>query len=335
MYFISPIAKHSLAYSNISAEWLCASKQEKAFVAEPPFVHHSLLASKQLQVFSGVNSEFAQIYQQNRANSCIVFAGHPSCRIGEITQLIKLFDTSSRNTMICIEPDYQFNNVIAPFNFFFNTSSNTTGNGATPHMSVLNCPIDFHLNRNDILQLLQKIEPENVILPLHVAKELDMKAVQSSISGQIFTLDPLENILINNLKRKYEQAKLSDDLASEIYPKRMKGMNVARISARVHAKDGAYLLLPDAKSLTRGIEEKRTQQRMLFGDVTVERIVHSLQREGLDLHVEMKSFGVYEINIPVLKAIVTFCTEETEIDAPTKQIRDYLRKVVCGNFYIL
>ncbi|MNE67718.1 hypothetical protein D3C80_1633400 [compost metagenome] len=74
---------------------------------------------------------------------------------------------------------------------------------------------------------------------------------------------------------------------------------------------------------------------MLFGDVTVERIIHSLQSEGLDVRVDMESFGLYKISLPALNSIVTFSAEETQIDAPTKKIRDYLRKIVCANFYIL
>ena len=39
MYFISPVADSSLAYSNIYAEWLSSGKQSKVFLPEPPFPH--------------------------------------------------------------------------------------------------------------------------------------------------------------------------------------------------------------------------------------------------------------------------------------------------------
>lgn len=38
-YFISPIAKATLAYSNIYAEWLSSTKQAKAYQPEIPFPH--------------------------------------------------------------------------------------------------------------------------------------------------------------------------------------------------------------------------------------------------------------------------------------------------------
>jgi integrator complex subunit 9 len=325
MYFVSPTAKHSLAYSNISAEWLCGSKQDKAFVAEPPFAHHSLLVTRQLQVFENVGSEFAQVYHQNRANPCVIFAGHPSCRFGDILHLIKLFEKNSKNAMICIEPDYSFNNLIAPFQF------STPNFPIVDRMSVINCPVDFRLKRTEIQQLLKSIEPENVILPLHIAKQLDIKFIQQNLagSGKLFTLDPLGVLNVRNMKRKFEQAKISNDLANEIYPKQMKGMNVSRVSARLHAKDGNYTLLPIQQ------DTKLQNQQMLFGDVTVERIVHSLQSEGLDVDVVMKSYGLYQIDVPSLQSHVIFCTEETQINAPSKHIREYLRKVVCSNFYIL
>lgn len=39
IYFISPVADSSLAYSNIFAEWLCQSKQSKVYLPEAPFPH--------------------------------------------------------------------------------------------------------------------------------------------------------------------------------------------------------------------------------------------------------------------------------------------------------
>ena len=335
MFFVSPSAKHSLAYSNISSEWLCSQKQEKAFVAEPPFIHHNLLANKQLQVFPAMNAEFAQVYHQNRSNPCIIFTGHPSCRLGDVLPLIKLLGGNPRSAMLCIEPDFPVNNLTAPFDMHNGSKKNDL------HINIIHCPIDVKLKANEVHQLIKTIEPENLLLPLSVAQHLNIKILQGIVPGTIYTIGSMERTLIRSLTRKYEQAKVSDELANEIFPKQMKGMNVARISARVHAKDGAYLLLPDhkvpsASASSATTEEKRpTRQQMLFGDVTVERIIHSLQSEGLDVRVDMESFGLYKISLPALNSIVTFSAEETQIDAPTKKIRDYLRKIVCANFYIL
>merc|ERR1712130_238575 len=218
--------------------------------------------------------------------------------------------------MICIDPEYPFNNVMAPFDLANSPS------GLPEHMTVLHCPVDFRLKRAEIHHLIKTIEPENVLLPIHVARHLDIKSIQANITGKLYMVEPMGNISIRNLKRKFEQAKISDELAMEIFPKQMKGMNVSRIAARLHAKDGSYTLLPATQDLAQISSEKQAQ-KMLFGDVNVERIVHSLQSEGLDVNVAMQYYGMYNITVPSISANISFCTEETEINAPTKHIRDF------------
>lgn len=41
MFFISPVADSSLAYSNILAEWLSSVKQNKVYIPDEPFPHAS------------------------------------------------------------------------------------------------------------------------------------------------------------------------------------------------------------------------------------------------------------------------------------------------------
>ena len=43
MYFISPVADHSLAYSNILAEWLTSSKQSRVYIPEGIPRYHSII----------------------------------------------------------------------------------------------------------------------------------------------------------------------------------------------------------------------------------------------------------------------------------------------------
>lgn len=42
MFFISPVADSSLAYSNILAEWLSSVKQNKVYIPDEPFPHASI-----------------------------------------------------------------------------------------------------------------------------------------------------------------------------------------------------------------------------------------------------------------------------------------------------
>jgi integrator complex subunit 9 len=66
MFFISPVADSSLAYSNILAEWLSTAKQNKVYIPEEPFPHGSLVKNSRLKHFKhlyseGFSTEFRQV----------------------------------------------------------------------------------------------------------------------------------------------------------------------------------------------------------------------------------------------------------------------------------
>ncbi len=42
LFFVSPAADASLAYSNVMAEWLSAAKQNRVYLPEEPFPHGHL-----------------------------------------------------------------------------------------------------------------------------------------------------------------------------------------------------------------------------------------------------------------------------------------------------
>lgn len=66
MFFISPVADSSLAYSNILAEWLSSMKQNKVYIPDEPFPHASLVKNARLKHFKhiysdGFSAEFRQV----------------------------------------------------------------------------------------------------------------------------------------------------------------------------------------------------------------------------------------------------------------------------------
>lgn len=67
MFFISPVAENSLAYSNILAEWLSSTKQNKVYIPEEPFPHANLVKNARLKFFKHVFSEnFSSEFRQVR-----------------------------------------------------------------------------------------------------------------------------------------------------------------------------------------------------------------------------------------------------------------------------
>jgi Cft2 family RNA processing exonuclease len=65
MFFISPVADTSLAYSNILAEWLSSVKQNKVYVTEEPFPHGLLVKNNKLKHFKHIYSDgFSTDFQE-------------------------------------------------------------------------------------------------------------------------------------------------------------------------------------------------------------------------------------------------------------------------------
>ena len=65
MFFISPVADSSLAYSNIMAEWLTQNKQNRVYIPEEPFPHGALAKNGRLKSFRNLYDEnFSNEYRQ-------------------------------------------------------------------------------------------------------------------------------------------------------------------------------------------------------------------------------------------------------------------------------
>lgn len=65
MFFISPVADTSLAYSNILAEWLSSSKQNKVYVPDDPFPHAFYVRNSRLKFYKNIYSKsFTRDFRQ-------------------------------------------------------------------------------------------------------------------------------------------------------------------------------------------------------------------------------------------------------------------------------
>lgn len=65
MFFISPVADCSLAYSNILAEWLSSAKQNKVYIPDDPFPHAFYLRNSRLKFYKHIFSDgFSKDFRQ-------------------------------------------------------------------------------------------------------------------------------------------------------------------------------------------------------------------------------------------------------------------------------
>lgn len=131
VFFISPIAKQSLAYSTITGEWLNAKNLDKVYASDAPFTHNALMSGGLLDALDDVNEvlpfqsangrskgegsstggggglpQFRSATVFDLHQPCIVFTGHPSLRFGPVLQLLLRWYESSKNVMILTEPGF-------------------------------------------------------------------------------------------------------------------------------------------------------------------------------------------------------------------------------------
>lgn len=84
LYFISPVADSSLAYSNILAEWLSGGKQARVYLPEEPFPHAQLVRGGRLRHYPSLHhdafsADFRQVPSLFRS---LQFAGDNTDMIG-------------------------------------------------------------------------------------------------------------------------------------------------------------------------------------------------------------------------------------------------------------
>uniref|UniRef100_A0A8R1TPM1 Beta-Casp domain-containing protein n=1 Tax=Onchocerca volvulus TaxID=6282 RepID=A0A8R1TPM1_ONCVO len=111
VYFISPVAESTLAYSNIYAEWLSEKKQNMVNIPEEPFKHGLMSRNGRLKVYENIYDDFCR----QMRTPCVIFTGHPSLRIGNAVHFLEMWGNDSKNALIMTDPDYPIQNVYGPY----------------------------------------------------------------------------------------------------------------------------------------------------------------------------------------------------------------------------
>jgi integrator complex subunit 9 len=148
VYYVSPVAKSSLAYANIYAEWLCDTKQSRTFLPEPPFLHEDFVKSGRLKIFSNIyDGDFSSSFK----SPCIVFTGHPSLRCGPAVHLMEAWRSSSKNAVFITEPGLDHCNALLPYQPLT--------------MKAFYFPVDPRLNFMTANKLIKEAIPKSVVVP--------------------------------------------------------------------------------------------------------------------------------------------------------------------------
>ena len=307
MYFISPVADSSLAYSNIFSEWLSIGKQSKVYQMEDPFPHAHLTKTGRLKPFKSLHAEgFSTEYKQ----PCIVFCGHPSLRFGDAVHFVEMWGNNVQNAILFTEPEFDFLEALAPFQPLTIRS--------------FYCPIDTSLNYNQARKLINDLKPGNVVVP-----DAYLRPPVSAPHRTDLVLDLDETpitysehqVISLGLQRKLETASLSPDLALSLNPVTIRpGLNTATVSAVLHVQDNKYVL----KALAD--EEEASDHNLSrcypYGSLSVDDVVQRLAQAGLtDAKVE-EDAGGYIITLENEGMVLQIKDNSTHIISSNSKLRE-------------
>jgi len=342
IYFISPVGDALLAYSDIVAEWLCKSRQDKVYLPEPPYSHGEFIKAGKIKHFSNIyDGKFGQAFHQ----PCIIIGGHPSLRCGDMMHLTNAWKHDPKNAIIFIgtcslDPDYDWLRALAPFEPI--------------KMNVYFCPLDSRLTSVETEELLQKWKPRILLLPerdkAHIS---EMKSLDIKIIGFSHL-----NIIPIKLKRKYERCQLAPDLATNLQGNRVGEKVVTHLSGLLWQQDGIFYLEPlasstssasvtaeqsnnsNSRSTNKDIETAEQIVRLprhedephqLWRIPQIEKIITALHELGIvDVTVtcDASTSEKFLLKIPSLQSEVTVGLHETSILSESEHGRTLLTNLI-------
>ncbi|GFO12839.1 integrator complex subunit 9, partial [Plakobranchus ocellatus] len=154
-----------------------------------PCYASGLLSKGRLKNFSSIHTGLTTDFH----TPCIMFAGHPSLRMGDIVHLIELWGNSSANTIIFTEPDFPHLDALAPF--------------LPVAMRVCYCPIDTSLNFSQANKLIRELRPLHLVVSETYTRPPVLEPMRNDLTIE-FEPSPLTykqgEIVSLPVKRQYE-----------------------------------------------------------------------------------------------------------------------------------
>lgn len=333
VFFISPTAKKSLAYSSITGEYLCDQKQELVNQGRNPFVHNDLVRERLLCPLESV-TEFVALPSESAASGtrlhqlriaattifdvtspCIVLAGHPSLHFGPVIEFMRRWGPDPRNTMILTEPAFcNVEQVERDARKIFGAMEGASDQmDITEHqtlkMRVLSCPIDPQLTLARASQIIEAAKPKTLIIEEKYL-EMDFKEKISALTEEkigcpIQTFSHLR-LLDLPLASEFQMGHLSSSLAKSILPVPVgsptRGRAAAHIRAILCQRDDQYTLesLPsDLHTISRQSNQQLqlSSERLFWGNIVPKDVIKTFGSYGVH---DIRIFTPNQVHIPSL-----------------------------------
>lgn len=350
IYFISPMAEESLAYSNILGEWLTSSKQTKVFIPEEPFIHSSLVRAGRLRHFTSVsNPAFNEAYK----TPCVIFTSHPSLRFGDVVHFIQLWGQSSKNLLVMTEPDFPCNEAISPFlplamkihyipidtNWNFKQANHLLSNDLRPSHLVLHN--SYATKPAADYYLTQGYSTTDLMIELQNAIE-DVPDQQSNalvrarpLTTSMHPYDYQESFDMTGLKATFERMNIDPSFADQILQTEIRpGLCFATINGSLVARDNKYTLHQIDPKLLRNLKplqgKRLPPSSYYYGSVNFPLLMELLTRSGInDATVEGAKAGKI-IELRSIKAVIHVEDSQTHIITNDATARRRLRALIAS-----
>jgi len=269
IYFISPTAKGCLSFSQIYAEWLQAERHNFAYQPQPPFHHNELIDLGKIKVKSSVKE--ITIGKDGKTEDfkqpCLVFASHPSLRMGEAVHFMNMWGKNTNNAITFIDPNFSHTEALAPFH---------------PVLArVYNLPMDKRLDAKTSTIMLDKLAPKRVFAPAHYLNAPTDK--QHRTDWRINTpnahaVHP-NSVVKVNLNRSHEKVFLQPELASSLVPKMTSsGAYLSSMTAQITTMDNKHTLSVPEKSSK--IVQISLNKLLCCGKIELDSLFKSLKKDN-------------------------------------------------------
>ncbi|KAL8583277.1 hypothetical protein ACOMHN_043054 [Nucella lapillus] len=272
VYFLSPVADVSLAYSNIYAEWLGKNKQSKVYIPENPFPHTDMVNCGRLKHFKDVNDMGSDFRMP-----CIVFTGHPSLRMGDAVHFMENWGPHPANCIMFTEPDFPYLDALAPYQPL--------------SMKVMYLPVDVSLSFNQTHTLIRDLKPLHLVV---AESYISPPALAPHRTDLVIDWEPSPltykkyEVLTLPVKRQWETIHMDPELAAELEPVEVRpGAAICMLTASLESKDNKSVLKPlppDLKSQPgrkRRADGTAISKTYLFGSPNISQFVEMLTQQGI------------------------------------------------------
>merc|ERR1719219_1030626 len=220
----------------------------RVYLPEEPFPHGNLVKCGRLKSFKNLYDEnFSSEYRQ----PCVMFAGHPSLRFGEVIHFIELWGNNNNNTIVFTEPSFPYLDALAPFQPL--------------QMRAVNCPIDTSLNFSQAKKLVRDLKPGFIAVPKQYttppASASQRADLQLDLELPIYSFNRDESVKLP-VSSKFERITLDPGVAEKLKPAEIKpGVSIATVSGTLKVLNNQYKLLPRHHDAADFFEDSRSRIR--------------------------------------------------------------------------